>query len=129
MISNLQPVIIITLLFFAITFIQSGYDKIMDWKGNVGWLKGHFANTPIKNMVPQSLAIILLLEVLAGALSVVGAIEIFINDGRDFAFVATILSCVTLLFLLLGQRLAKDYDGARTIVIYFVPAILLLSWL
>jgi len=129
MISNLQPVIIITLLFFAITFIQSGYDKIMDWKGNVGWLTGHFANTPIKNMVPQSLAIILLLEVLAGALSVVGAIEIFINDGRDFAFVATILSCVTLLFLLLGQRLAKDYDGARTIVIYFVPAILLLSWL
>ncbi|WP_020214850.1 hypothetical protein [Flavobacterium rivuli] len=129
MISNLQPVIIITLLFFAITFIQSGYDKIMDWKGNVGWLTGHFANTPIKNMVPQSLVIILVLEVLAGALSVVGAIEIFINDGRDFAFVATILSCITLLFLLLGQRLAKDYDGARTIVIYFVPAILLLSWL
>ena len=129
MISNLQPVIIITLLFFAITFIQSGYDKIMDWKGNVGWLTGHFANTPIKNMVPQSLVVILVLEVLAGALSVVGAIEIFINDGRDFAFVATILSCVTLLFLLLGQRLAKDYDGARTIVIYFVPAILLLSWL
>ena len=129
MISNLQPVIIITLLFFAITFIQSGYDKIMDWKGNVGWLTGHFANTPIKNMVPQSLLIILVLEVLAGALSIVGAIEIFINDGRDFAFVATILSCVTLLFLLLGQRLAKDYDGARTIVIYFVPAILLLSWL
>jgi len=129
MISNLQPVIIITLLFFAITFIQSGYDKIMDWKGNVGWLTGHFANTPIKNMVPQSLAIILVLEVLAGALSVVGAIEIFINDGRDFAFIATILSCITLLFLLLGQRLAKDYDGARTIVIYFVPAILLLSWL
>jgi len=129
MISNLQPVIIITLLFFAITFIQSGYDKIMDWKGNIGWLKGHFANTPIRNMVPQSLMIILILEVLAGALSIVGAIEIFINDGREFAFIATILSCVTLLFLLLGQRLAKDYDGARTIVIYFIPAILLLSWL
>jgi uncharacterized membrane protein YphA (DoxX/SURF4 family) len=129
MISNLQPVIIITLLFFAITFIQSGYDKIMDWKGNIGWLKSHFANTPIRNMVPQSLMIILILEVLAGALSVVGAIEIFINDGREFAFIATILSCVTLLFLLLGQRLAKDYDGARTIVIYFIPAILLLSWL
>jgi uncharacterized membrane protein YphA (DoxX/SURF4 family) len=129
MISNLQPVIIITLLFFAITFIQSGYDKIMDWKGNIGWLKGHFANTPIRNMVPQSLMIILILEVLTGALSVVGTIEIFINDGRDFAFIATMLSCVTLLFLLLGQRLAKDYDGARTIVIYFIPAILLLSWL
>ena len=129
MISNLQPVIIITLLFFAITFIQSGYDKIMDWKGNIGWLKGHFANTPIKNMVPQSLMLILVLEVLAGALSIIGAIEIVVNEGHDFAFIATVFSCITLLFLLLGQRLAKDYDGARTIVIYFIPAIMLLSWL
>jgi hypothetical protein len=26
--------------------------------------------------------------------------------------------------LLFGQRLAKDYDGARTIVIYFIPAVM-----
>ena len=126
---TLQPVIIITLLFFAITFIQSGYDKIMDWQGNIAWLKGHFAATPIKNMVPQSLALILVLEVIAGAFSVIGIIEIIVNEGHDFAFLAALLSCITLLFLLLGQRLAKDYDGARTIVIYFIPAVLLLSWL
>ena len=125
---TLQPVIIITLLFFAITFIQSGYDKIMDWQGNIAWLKGHFATTPIKNMVPQSLALILMLEVIAGAFSVIGIIEIIVNEGHDFAFLAALLSCITLLFLLLGQRLAKDYDGARTIVIYFIPAVLLLSW-
>ncbi|MXN91413.1 DoxX family protein [Flavobacterium sp. Sd200] len=129
MIPNMQPVVIITLLFFAITFIQSGYDKIMDWKGNINWLKSHFANTPIKNMVPQSLLLILILEVLSGAFSVIGIVQIVVNDGLDFAFLSGILSCLTLLFLLLGQRLAKDYDGARTIVIYFIPAILLLSWL
>ena len=126
---TLQPVIIITLLFFAITFIQSGYDKIMDWQGNIAWLKGHFAATPIKNMVPQSLGLILVLEVIAGAFSVIGIIEIIVNEGHNFAFLAALLSCITLLFLLLGQRLAKDYDGARTIVIYFIPAVLLLSWL
>jgi uncharacterized membrane protein YphA (DoxX/SURF4 family) len=129
MISNMQPVILITLLFFAITFIQSGYDKIMDWQGNVGWLKGHFANTPIKNVVSQSLVLILVLEVIAGALSVIGMIQIAVNGNQDFAFLAAVVSAITLLFLLLGQRLAKDYDGARTIVIYFIPAILLLSWL
>jgi len=126
---NLQPAIIITLVFFAITFIQSGYDKIMDWKGNIAWLKGHFANTPIKNQVPQSLFLILVLEILAGAFSVIAIIENIVNEGTRFAFFAAILSCITLLFLLLGQRLAKDYDGARTIVIYFIPAVLLLSWL
>jgi uncharacterized membrane protein YphA (DoxX/SURF4 family) len=126
---NLQPAIIITLIFFAITFIQSGYDKVMDWKGNVGWLTGHFANTPIKKMVPQSLFLILVLEVLAGAFSVIGVIEILVNEGTQFAFFAGVLSSITLLFLLLGQRMAKDYDGARTIAIYFIPAVLLLSWL
>jgi uncharacterized membrane protein YphA (DoxX/SURF4 family) len=126
---NMQTAIIITLAFIAITFIQSGYDKVSDWKGNVGWLKGHFEKTPIKNMVPQSLFLILLLEVLSGAFSVIGIIEILTNGGTDFAFWAGVLSCGTLLFLLLGQRMAKDYDGARTIVIYFIPSVLLLTWL
>ncbi|TRW22190.1 DoxX family protein [Flavobacterium zepuense] len=126
---NLQPAIIIALAFFAITFIQSGYDKIMDWAGNIAWLKGHFANTPIKNSVPQSLLLILVLEIFSGAFSVIGIIQLYVNEGTLFAFIAALMSSITLLFLLLGQRMAKDYDGARTIVIYFIPAILLLSWL
>jgi uncharacterized membrane protein YphA (DoxX/SURF4 family) len=127
--THLQSAILITLAFFAITFIQSGYDKIMDWKGNVGWLKGHFASTIIKNSVPAALMLVLVLEILAGAFSVIGMVKIWKGEGNDFAFYAAVLSAITLLILLLGQRLAKDYDGARTIVIYFVPAILLLSWL
>ena len=126
--NHLQPAIIITLAFFAITFIQSGYDKINDWKGNLGWLKGHFSKTVIKNVVPQSLMMILVLEVLSGAFSVIGIIKLVMDEGTDFAFLAGVLNAITLLFLLLGQRMAKDYDGARTIVIYFIPAILLLTW-
>ena len=126
---TLQPAIILILAFLAITFIQSGYDKVADWKGNVSWLKGHFAATILKHQVPQALLVILVLEMLSGAFSVIGIIEILVNDGTQFAFFAGCLSCVTLLFLLLGQRLAKDYDGARTIVIYFIPAVLLVSWL
>ncbi|OIQ15590.1 MAG: DoxX family protein [Flavobacterium sp. MedPE-SWcel] len=121
--------IIAVLLFLAITFIQSGYDKIVDWKGNVGWLNGHFSETFLKNMVPLALGTILLLEIVAGAFSIIGVIELLVNDGTKFAFWAACLSCVTLLFLLLGQRVAKDYDGARTIVIYFIPAVLLFTWL
>jgi len=39
-------------------------------------------------------------------------------------YYGAIVSCITLLLLLFGQRLAKDYDGARTLVIYFIPAVL-----
>ena len=115
---------ILILIFLAITFLQSGYDKLFYWKDNVDWLKEHFAKTPLKNQVPLALANILVLELISGILCIVGCIELFVNNGRIFGFYGAVFSCITLLMLLFGQRLAKDYDGARTIVIYFIPAIL-----
>ena len=117
------------LLFLAVTFIQSGYDKITDWNGNVTWLKSHFEKTFFKNTVPAAVATILLLEVVSGVLCVVGGIQVLMDSGRNFAFYGAVLSCVTFIFLLLGQRVAKDYDGARTIAIYFIPAVMAVNWL
>lgn len=120
---------ILILTFLAITFLQSGYDKIADWKGNVEWLKGHFSQTFIKNNVPAALGVVLITEVIAGALCVAGAIQLFANGSTVIGHYGAVMSCITLLFLLFGQRIAKDYDGARTIVIYFIPAILAVYWL
>jgi uncharacterized membrane protein YphA (DoxX/SURF4 family) len=117
------------LIFLAVTFIQSGYDKIMDWNGNVAWLKGHFGETFLRNSVPASLMMILILEVISGVLCVVGAIQVLSTTGRNYAFYGAVFSCITLIFLLLGQRIAKDYDGARTIAIYFIPAVMAVNWL
>jgi len=115
---------ILILVFLAVTFLQSGYDKVTDWQGNVGWLKGHFEKTFIKNHVPHSLMVILVLEIIAGILCVAGIFQLLLNDTRMYGFYGAVFSCITLIFLLFGQRIAKDYDGARTIAIYFVPAIL-----
>jgi uncharacterized membrane protein YphA (DoxX/SURF4 family) len=120
---------ILILLFLAATFIQSGYDKTMYWKDNLDWLTGHFSKTPIKNMVPLSLFLILVLELIAGVLCISGIIQLLVNNGRTFGLYGAMFSCITLIFLLVGQRMAKDYDGARTIVIYFIPAILATYWL
>ena len=116
---------ILLLLFLIITFVQSGFDKILDWKGTISWLKGHFSKTPLKNTVPLLAGIILVLELIAGLLCVFGIYEIATTGHRLVALYGAILSCITLLMLLFGQRIAKDYDGARTIAIYFVPAIFL----
>ncbi len=116
---------IIILIFLAITFLQSGIDKISDWKGNVEWLKSHFSKTILKNRVPFSLKLILVLEMIAGFLAVLGTLSILINGNTEIALISGVISAITLLFLLLGQRIAKDYDGARTIVIYFIPTIFL----
>ncbi len=117
---------ILLLLFLVITFVQSGLDKIMDWNGNLSWLKGHFAESPLKNMVPLLLGIILIIEVVAGLLCAIGIYQFTFSGESTLAFYGAILACIALLMLLFGQRMAKDYDGARTIAIYFIPAIFLI---
>ncbi len=123
------PILVLALL--AITFLQSGYDKIKDWKGNVAWLTDHFAATILAKQVPFALLTVLLLEIVAGVLCVSGIIQLIVEPAvtGGLGFYGAIVSCITLLMLLFGQRLAKDYDGARTIVIYFIPAVMAVFWL
>ncbi len=120
---------ILILVFLAVTFLQSGYDKIFYWKDNVSWLKEHFAKTQLKNQVPLALFNVLALELISGILCIVGSIQLFLNSGREYGLYGAIFSCITLIMLLFGQRLAKDYDGARTIAIYFIPAVVAVYWL
>ena len=61
---------ILLLAFLALTFLQSGYEKIFYWKDNVSWLKEHFAKTILKNQVPLALLHLLVLELISGILCV-----------------------------------------------------------
>lgn len=115
---------ILILLFIVITFLQSGLDKITDWKGNILWLKEHFSTTFLSSKVPLMVGIILVLEVLVGILGILGILQILAFGIVTFAFYACVLASLTLLMLLFGQRVAKDYAGAFTITGYFVVVIL-----
>ena len=120
---------ILILAFLAVTFLQSGYDKVSDWKGNVEWLKEHFSKTVLRGQVPFALFIILALELASGILCSVGVIELFVTREHVYGYYGALFSCIALIMLLFGQRIAKDYDGARTIAIYFIPAVLAVYWL
>ena len=115
---------ILILIFIIITFLQSGLDKITDWKGNIGWLKGHFSKTFLAGQVPLMVGIILILEVVVALMAIVGIFEIITSGQTEIALWANVLAAVTLLMLLMGQRVAKDYAGAFTIVGYFIVVIL-----
>ncbi|WP_311195816.1 hypothetical protein [Antarcticibacterium sp. 1MA-6-2] len=79
---------VLILLFIAITFLQSGIDKLTDWKGNLGWLKGHFSKTFLAGQVPLMLGIILVLEVLSGILALVGIGQLLLYNLIDIALYA-----------------------------------------
>jgi len=106
--------------FLAILFLQSGIDKVVDRRGNLEWLKGHFAKSPFAGMVPLMLAVITIFEIAAGALSAVGCVLIISLRDSMLAFYGAIVSAMSILVLFLGQRLAKDYAGAAILVPYFL---------
>jgi uncharacterized membrane protein YphA (DoxX/SURF4 family) len=114
---------ILILVFLIITFLQSGLDKITDWKGNLDFIKGHFKNSPLKNMVPLLLGTILITEIVAGILMVVGVYQLATSGIQEIALLGAELSAITLIFLLIGQRLAKDYAGAMTLAVYFIVTV------
>lgn len=114
------PTEVLILLFLTVTFLQSGIDKLLDWKGNVAFIKDHFKNSPLKNTVPLLLAIILVLEIVAGFCMLFGIYELYTSGAKEIALLGIELCAVTLIFLLIGQRLAKDYAGAMSLAVYFI---------
>ena len=117
------PTEILILIFLIVTFLQSGLDKILDWNGNLSFIKSHFSNSPLKNMVPLLLGTILVLELIASALMGFGIYQLITNGIKEAALLGVELSAITLIFLLIGQRLAKDYAGAMTLAVYFATTI------
>lgn len=112
------------LLFLIVTFLQSGVDKLIDWRGNLSFIKGHFKNSPLKNSVPLMLGIILIMEILASLLMIIGIYQIHTSELKEIAILGVMLSGLSLIFLLIGQRLAKDYAGAMTLAVYFIITII-----
>ena len=107
-------------LFTAILFIQSGLDKVFDWKGNLGWLTGHFEKTFVAGMVPIMLATITVMEMATGLLAAAGIIYLLAAGSTIVVFSAAVLGAATLTALFFGQRIAKDYPGAAVLVPYFI---------
>ena len=107
-------------LFLAILFIQSGLDKVFDWKGNLGWLTGHFEKTFIGGMVPVMLGTLTAMELATGVLSAAGLIYFLIAGSTVLIFWAAALGAASFCALFFGQRLAKDYPGAAVLVPYFL---------
>ena len=119
------PILFATLM-LAILFLQSGLDKVFDFKGNLSWLKGHFEKTFMAPVVPLLLGLLTVMELATGVLAVVGIVSFFFKGDLMIVLFASIAAALTFLALFFGQRMAKDYPGAAVIVPYFILDLLLM---
>lgn len=122
-----DPTFMISLLilaFLAILFLQSGLDKVFNYKGNLEWLTGHFAKSPLSGMVGLMMPVITLLEVAAGLLCAIGFVTYIWMGDQAHGYLGCLLSAISLLALFFGQRLAKEYEGGQSLVVYFLVTLL-----
>ena len=115
---------VLPVAYLAITFLQSGLDKVFDWKGNLSWQTQFFSKVPVlRGLVKPLLLTLTVLEVVAGALCAVGVVLLVLNGNPRVACAGSMLSGLACLSLVFGQRVAKDYAGAATIVPYFLTSL------
>ncbi len=110
--------------FFAIVFLQSGLDKFIDRQGNLEYITGFFSNSPLKTLAPSMFWAIAVLETVAGLLTAIGALILLFGGGTTLALLGLVFSTISLLCLLFGNRMAKEYGGATVIASYFAVALL-----
>jgi hypothetical protein len=113
-------------LFFAITFLQSGLDKVFQRSGNLSWFKSVFETTLIKPIVTPLFYWITIQELVIGGWMLVAAFSYLFLDCycglvTDWGF---ILCLALLIQLFTGQRIAKDYPGASGIIPYILVALI-----
>ena len=120
----IEIVQILSSIFFAIVFFQSGIDKIIDRKGNLNFFENHFKNTLFHKIYTHALTTLMLLELIAAILCAYGCIYSIVYKDTGFIFYGLLVTSFVLLSLLLGQRIAKDYVGAADITIYFIMCII-----
>ena len=122
--NSIEIVQILSSLFFSIIFFQSGIDKALDREGNLNFFESHFKNTLFYKMHSQALTVLMLLELFAASLCLLGFIYSIIYHNTHFIFYGLLVTSFVLLSLLLGQRIAKDYVGAADITIYFILCVI-----
>ncbi len=112
--------------FFAVIFVQSALDKLLDRQGNLAYFTDHFKSSPLPPAaVPLLFWTLTLIEATTGAMCLLGLLlGDFVSRGFGVAAAGVTLAGIALLALLFGQRLAKDYAGAAVIAAYFAVAVI-----
>ena len=119
----------LSVAFFAVLFLQSGIEKLLDWKGNLSWLGVHFEKSFVSGVVPLMLGLLTITELLAGLICAYGVVELAVFEQQTYARIGLIISLLALLMLFIGQRVAKDYQGAAVLANYFLLGIASLFFL
>ena len=97
-ISHLATVKMLVSTFVAVLFLQSGFDKVFNYQGNLAYFKDYFKNSPLKNTVGMLMPTITILETGAGIFSGVGVLMILFKDNDTIGFWGLIIAAFAIVY-------------------------------
>ena len=89
-------------VFLGIVMTQSGFDKIFNWEGELDFITGKFAKTPLANFSAFGLIQVTIFEILSGLLSIFGSIMALFYNDYSYGIMGLILAASSLAILMLG---------------------------
>ena len=110
--------------FLSILFLQSGLDKVFNYQSELTWTTQHFSTSPLKKIVKLLFIKLIFLELFTGVVNVAAILFVFVGCSSCWFYWGSVLSCISLLALFFGQRIAKDYAGAASLVSYFILSVI-----
>lgn len=121
-VSKIMVMQILFALMNSILFIQSGLDKVFNWKAEKDFYTSHFKDSILNGTVPLLMPVITISELAAGFLTGIGLLVQVFTGQTGIALLGMLMACLSIIQLFFGQRVAKDYTGAGTLVPYFLMA-------
>lgn len=119
-ISKMGLLQILFALMISILFVQSGLDKVFNWKAEQDFYSSHFSKTILKGMAPVLMPVITIFELAAGFLTAIGLLIQLFTGQTELVFLGLLFAALSIIQLFLGQRIAKDFAGAASLVPYFL---------
>ena len=117
------------LAFIAIMFLQSGIDKLYNFKKELGWIRQKFSRSFLYEYVGTLFTILTFSEIVSGFLAVGGFFQVLFTFNSSLAMLGACSATATMLMLFFGQRITKDYSGAASLVPYFIACVLTIFFL
>jgi hypothetical protein len=111
---------ILILVYIIVSFGYSAIEKILQHKESIEFYSVHFKKTFLKNYIPSMLNLVIVLELITVITCVSGLYFLLITNEKQIGLYGLILAAITLIGLMIGQRIAQDYSGAMNITIYFI---------
>src|SRR5690606_31002792 len=91
-------------VFLLITHGISSYEKVFDFKGTLAWMKTHFAQSILKDIVPLALTILVFMEVATTGMSAYALYELLTNENIEWVHFANIFNLISLFLMLIRSE-------------------------